>query len=128
MFPAELKREIKIMIIGAAVLCIIMYGVFAAFGHYGLDVILGTVLGYIVCTGNYLLLAVTVQKAVDTEDKKRANTMLSASHTVRFILIILIEIIAFKLPGINGIAAVIPLLFPRIVLMFTPKIVKRDSK
>ncbi len=122
MFPADLKKEIIIMIIGAAILCVIMYGAFAAFGHYGLDVVLGTILGYIVCTGNYLLLAVTVQKAVDTQDKKRANVLLSVSHTVRFILIIVIEIIAFKLPGINGIAAVIPLLFPRIVLLFAPKI------
>lgn len=119
MLSNELKREIKVVSIGTAILCLVMYGVFAAFGHYGLPVILGTVLGYILCTGNFVLLAISVQKAVDSEDPKTAKKYMGISQTVRFALIFAVGLIGFKLPVLNGYAVLIPLVFTRMVIMFT---------
>ena len=96
-----------------------MYGAFAAFGYYGLPEILGTVLGYLLCTGNFVLLAISVQKAVDSEDPKAAKKYMGISQTIRFALIFAVGLIGFKLPVFNGYAVLVPLVFTRMVIMFT---------
>ncbi len=119
MISNDLKREVKVVAIGTAILCLIMYGVFAAFGYYGLDVALGTLVGYLLCTGNFLLLALSVQKAVDSEDPNAAKKYMGISQAVRFALIFAVGLIGFKLPIFNGYAVLIPLVFTRLVIMFT---------
>ena len=119
MLSKELKREVKVVSVGTAILCLIMYGVFAALGKYGVDTIIGTVIGYFLCTGNFFLLALSVQKAVNKGEESYAKKSMAISQAVRFLLIFAVGFIGFKLPIINGYAVVIPLIFTRLVIMFT---------
>ena len=87
MLSKEIKREVKVVAIGTAVMCLIMYGVFAAMGYYGLDTILGTLIGWALCTGNFFLLALSVQKAVGPGDAKHAKKVMGTSQAIRFLII-----------------------------------------
>lgn len=105
------------MLIGLLILGVIMYGVFAAFGHYDLTVVLGALLGVAAAFANFAVLGMSVQKAVD-KDAGGARISMASSYTLRMLMIAAVVVFAIKSPYINYLAAIIPLIFPRIVIMF----------
>ena len=85
------------------------YGYYVPFDY---KVILGGIGGFIVAVGNFLWMAVTVQKVTSTEDEKLARQIMGASYRNRILARILWGILAFALPVFNGAAGIVPLVFP----------------
>ena len=104
---------------------ILMQAVFLIFSKWDYTVLLGNLLGLIVAVGNFFLMAYTVQKAVE-KDEKGAKSTMKLSQTGRLFALLIISIIGYLLPVFNTIALVIPYLFPRIAVALSP-IFKKDK-
>ena len=84
------------------------------------SVILGNLVGYIAAVGNFLLMALTVQKAVGQEPKDASNRM-RLSPMLKMLLLFVNALVAYlidtKVGCFNIIALVIPFFFPRIAVI-----------
>lgn len=118
MFSDDTKREIKKIGIGNVILSAVMIAVFAALGKFDVKVLCGTLLGAGYAFMNFVLLAISVQKAAFSLPKTAQGKM-GLSYSLRYVLTGIIVIMAIKLPVFNYVAAVIPLLFPRITITVT---------
>ena len=135
-----IRQETLRMAIGVAILTVLMLGVYLILGIMTFEVVLGAVLGTAVAVGNFFLMAMSVQKAAElmngvqlppeevgedgeTVDKPlspeatKARQKMQLSYTGRMLLTVVFAIIALLVPAIHPVAALIPLLFPRIVIM-----------
>ena len=98
-----------------------MVGVFAALGKFEWNVLWGALVGWLVISLNHLFLGITVSNAADRAEKgetKAAQNMVSLSSTVRLVCMGGAVVLAIML-GANAVAAALPLLFARPVLMVT---------
>ena len=132
MIHIESKNKIDSVVIketlyiGAWVLIFsaIMEAVFLAIGKWDYTVLLGNLLGIVAAVGNFLLMGLTVQSALDKEAKDAKNFM-KLSQTMRVLLLFVIAVVAYVVPVFNVLAAVIPYLFPRFAIAFRP-LIKKD--
>lgn len=98
-----------------------MVGVFAALGKFEWNVLWGALVGWLAISLNHLFLGITVSNAADRAEKgetKAAQNMVSLSSTVRLFCMGGAVVLAIML-GANAVAAALPLLFARPVLMVT---------
>ena len=71
------------------ILSVLMQGVFLIVGKWHIRVLLGNFLGFVAAVANFFAMAMTVQTAVD-KDEKRAKAYVKISHTVRFACLIVV--------------------------------------
>lgn len=117
-------RETRYIAGVTIVLSVIMEAVFLIIGMWSYKVLLGNILGAAVAVTNFLLMGITVQKAVLKEEKDAA-TLMKLSQTLRNMMLLIAAVLAIVLPFINPVAAIIPLFFPRIAIALIPL---RDRK
>lgn len=117
------KKETTFMAIGCAVCCVVTVLVFALLHvffpetvPFDYKVILGTVLGSAVATGNFFWMAVTVQKVSACEDDDKAKSIMRTSFRYRTLAQLVWGVAAIFVPFINTVAGIVPLFFPGIVI------------
>lgn len=120
-------RETKRIAVGVFSMLAIMLIVYAALGRFSLAVLLGGLIGALYAVLNFLLLGMTVQKVADMreENEELARMQMKSSYNMRMVIMILLIVVAFALPFVDGLACMIPMLFPRLtifVLQLTGKI------
>ena len=120
-------RETKRIAVGVFSMLAIMLVVYAALGRFSLAVVLGGLIGALYAVLNFLLLGMTVQKVADMreENEELARMQMKSSYNMRMVIMILLIVVAFALPFVDGLACMIPMLFPRLtifVLQLTGKI------
>ncbi|MDD7173857.1 MAG: ATP synthase subunit I [Clostridiales bacterium] len=120
-------RETKRIAVGVFSMLAIMLIVYAAMGRFSLAVVLGGLIGALYAVLNFLLLGMTVQKVADMreENEELARMQMKSSYNMRMVIMILLIVVAFALPFVDGLACMIPMLFPRLtifVLQLTGKI------
>lgn len=86
-------------------------------GKWDYTVLLGNLLTGVMGTFNFLLLGVTVQKALDSQDQKYAKNLMKASQGLRLLMMAVVAILGATLPCFNLWATLIPLLFPRLAMV-----------
>lgn len=106
------------------ILSILMEAVFLIIGMWSYKVLIGNLLGAGVAVANFLLMGITVQNAVQ-KDEKDAASLMKVSQMLRNLMLLITALLAFLLPFINPAAAIIPLFFPRIAIFLIPV---RDRK
>ena len=107
----SIKKDIRGIIGGSALLCALMCAVYFALGKFTSGVLFGAVLAMIFITVNYLYLASSVSKALEMgEDGAR---YIQKSYGGRLLLHIACGALAYLLPFVDTAAGIIPLLFPR---------------
>lgn len=116
MFSDAIKKELLNMAIGIIILTILMLVAFSLLGYLDIAVIYGALLGSGFAFLNFTLLGLSVQIAADSKPNK-AQGALGLSYAVRFLLTGIVVYIGIKLPVFNYVAVVIPLVFPRIVIL-----------
>lgn len=121
--PTVLK-ETRFVSVVALILSAIMQAVFLIIGKWDYTVLLGNILGYIACVGNFLLMGLTVQSAVVKEEKEAKNLM-KVSQSARTFGLFLIALVGYLVPIFNLICVVIPFLFPRIAISLRPILKKK---
>ena len=121
-----MKKDIFQVILGSAVLCVVMNIVFFAIGKFDYTVVLGTLLG-LFCAGlNFIFLAFSLTKSL--EKGAKASGYMGVCYLIRLAFIGAVVVFAIKSPYTNYVAAVIPLVFPRIVITFLQGIMKYKNK
>lgn len=116
--PVVVKETIYIALF-SFILSILFQAIFLIIGKWNYTVLLGNVLGYVAAVGNFLILGLSVQKAVEL-DEKDAKARLKVSQSFRMLFLFIIAIIGYAVPVFSTLAVVIPYLFPRIAIALRP--------
>lgn len=136
---------------GVLLLTAVMLAVFAALGQMDVTVILGALWGAGFSVLNFFLMGLAVQAATEmpveptaspadkeeavedaqqeqplAEDAKRIKRKIQLSYTLRMMMMVLAGVIALAAPCFHTIAAVLPMLFPRIVILFQGILNKKE--
>ena len=121
--PAS-RREIKRIAIGTIILDVLMIAAFALLGLLGilsfqpLSVILAAVIGALIAIGSFTVLCITVQQAVEIEDRKKMQAKFQLSYNIRMVVQAVWVVICFFVPWLNIFAGAIPLAFPKLTILY----------
>jgi len=116
---ATVKRETLYIAKLVVLLSVLMQAVFLVIGRWDYKVLLGNVLSGSVAVLNFLLMGITVQKAVTKEEKEAKDTM-KLSQNLRTMMLFITAVIGLVVPCFNIFAVLIPLFFPRIAVSLRP--------
>ena len=124
MDPA-VKKETGYIAVWVAVLSLVMEAVFLLIRKWDLSVLFGNIGGAAAAVGNFFLMALiatrAVERAVEKGKPEEAAARVKATATVRLLGCALVCVILIAVFKTNVYATLIPLLFPRIGIMFWPK-------
>lgn len=120
------KKETLYIALSVLVLSALMQAVFLIIRRWDLTVLLGNALGYAGTVLNFFLMALTVQNAVEKEEKEAKN-FLKVSQALRLLMLFVMLVIAFAFKCFNIIAVILPLFFTRIAIYLRSAIVKKEG-
>ena len=112
-------QQTAVIAAGELICSAVMVGVFAALGHFQMNVLWSALAGSVLTSLNYFFMAATVSVAADRAERgdvQQAQKMVQLSSTVRLIVLAVSLFAGIKL-GANTVALLLPLLFERPVLM-----------
>jgi hypothetical protein len=110
------RKETGYIALWTLILSVLMEAVFLILRKWNLPVLFGNLLGGGAAIGNFLLMGMTLTRALTMEQKKAKMTAI-ISQIGRYLLLALAMVLGFKLPFLNPWATLIPLLFPRFAIM-----------
>ncbi len=127
-------KETRYIAVWTAILSGIMQAVFLIIGRWNLTVLLGNAFGGTIAVLNFLLMGVTVQRAI-AQSRDDADFSMRFSQIMRNFMLLAAAVLALTLPIFNPAAAIIALFFPRIAIALIPfrdknshkKVVKTDE-
>ncbi len=105
---------------------VLMQAVFLIIGQWDITVLLGNLVGLCAAVGNFLLLGITVQKALGQEAEE-AKKCIKLSQMARTLLLFVIALVGYFVPCFDVFALVIPYLFPRLAIALLPILRKEAS-
>ncbi len=110
------KKETGHIALGTAVGVAIMLAVFALLGRFNAGVLASGILGGGIAVGNFFLLGLTVQKISNDGNEERGRKWMQFSYNMRMLIMVVWLIIAFAVPFLNWVAALLPMLLPRLTI------------
>ena len=119
------KKETLYVACWVVLLSLVMEAAFLILRKWDFSVLLGNLGGAAIALGSFFLLAVTVSKAVAQGQPEEAARRVKASAGLRLLGSALLCVVLIAVFHTNVYATVIPLLFPRIGLMFRPAVDRR---
>lgn len=133
--------ETRKMALGVGVLTVLMIAVFLIIRQFDYTVLLGATLGFAAAVGNFFLMALTVQKVTGdmpalpkrdeaeteetgeeekeqplSDEAKQAGKRMQLSFLLRMLMLGGVAALAVTAPVFHPWAALLPMLFPRIVI------------
>lgn len=130
MDPA-VRKETGYIAVWVILLSLVMEAVFLLLRKWDLSVLFGNIGGAAVAVGNFFLMALIATRAVDRAVKngkpEEAMTRVKATAMVRLLGCALLCVILIAVFKTNVYATLIPMLFPRIGIMFWPKFNKNQA-
>ena len=120
--PAS-RQELKRIAVGSAVCAVLEIALFwllsvFGIGRFSYRIVTGTVGGTLMGILNFALMCLMIQHATGIADEKLMKAKVRGSYNLRKIIQILWVVAAFLIPGINVLAAAIPLFFPNVVIYY----------
>ena len=112
------KQETLYIGIWTVILSVMMQSVFLIIGKWDYTVLLGNILSGALAIANFFFIGITVQIAIAKNDEKEAKKVIRLSQSLRMLLIFVIVVLGVVLPVFNMWTSIIPLLFPRIAIIF----------
>ena len=106
--------ETRHIAIGVLLADIVMCIVFLLLGQFDYTVVLGTLWGSVFAVGNFFFMGLGVQKAMDMEDG--AKRYMQKNYALRMCACVAGMAVGVKAPVFHSIAALIPFLFPKLVI------------
>ena len=119
-------KETKYIAAWVLILSALMQAVFLIIDKWDYSVLLGNLLSAAVSVLNFFLMGLSIQKALQKDEKEAKNT-LKLSQTYRTILLLIVAVLGGVLSCFNLWAVMIPLLFPRIAIVFRPMFDKNKT-
>ena len=109
-------KETRYIALFSCVLSLFMQAIYLIIlRRFDYTVLLGNLLGLLIGTGNFLLMGIGVQKAVE-KDADDAKKVLRFSQTARFFGIFALTAAGVLIKCFDPIALIIPIFFPRIAV------------
>ena len=117
------KKEIKRIAVGTAACDVLMIaGLFLlsqfGIGTFSYRIFLGALGGSIIAILNFTIMCLTIQKAVDIDEKKQMKAFIQGSYNGRLLLQAGWIVVAFVVPHLHVVAAAVPLLFPNLTIFY----------
>ena len=118
------RKELKRITIGTLVCDAIMIAGLFLLSQLGVGtfditrILLGAVFGSAVAILNFAILCLTVQSAVEIENKRKMKARFQLSYNIRLVVQALWVVAAFLIPQIHFVAGAAPVLFPNVVLVY----------
>lgn len=109
----SIVKETKRIAAGTVIMLVVMLAVYAVLGKFTVGVLLGGLLGSAYAIFNFFMLGMTLQKAASMSDQQMAHMKVRSSYSTRMIGMLILAVVAFALPFVEGIPCLIALLFPR---------------
>lgn len=109
----SIVKETKRIAAGTIIMLVVMLAVYAVLGKFTVGVLLGGLLGSAYAIFNFFMLGMTLQKAASMTDQQMAHMKVRSSYSTRMIGMLILAVVAFALPFVEGIPCLIALLFPR---------------
>lgn len=112
-------KETKYITGAVIIFSIFMQLIFIGLEKWDITVLLGNLLSGIVAILNFLLMGITIQKVVSSNDGNSRN-VIRLSESLRTLMLLLAMTLGVALPCFNTVTALVPLFFPRIAIIFRP--------
>lgn len=114
------KKETLYILFCSVIFSALMQSVFLICGFWSLRVLFGNVLGAAAAVLNFFLLGLSVQNALEKEEKE-IKMQMKASQRLRTLMLLAVVLIAYLIPNVfNLLAVVIPYFFPRLAIALRP--------
>ena len=81
-------------------------------------ILLGAACGSLVAILNFAILCITVQSAVEIENKRKMKARFQMSYNIRLVLQAGWVVACFAIPQIHFVAGAAPILFPNVVIFY----------
>ena len=107
-------------------LSLFMQSVFLVISKWDYTVLLGNLLSGAAVILNYFLIGITVQRALEKDEKDAKSTM-KLSQLYRFLFLFAVIILGVLLPCFNTWASIIPVFFPRFAIALRSLLGKKNS-
>lgn len=124
-------HETRTVALGMVICSAAMVILFALLGKYDTTVLLGAVVGSLLATGNFFLMALGTTLAADkavNQDVKGGQALIQMSYLGRMLGLFLILALCAKSGKCNVLALVIPLLFVRPILTIAELFKKKGGQ
>ena len=122
---ATVKKETLFIAAFTLIFSAIMELVFLLLDYWNYKVVLGNLLGFTAAVLNFFLMGYTVQEAVLLEEKD-AKKKVKLSQSLRTLMLVAFAAVGCVFKCFNPIAVLLPLLFPRIAILFRPLFKNND--
>lgn len=116
---AVVLKETRYIAFFVLLFSLCLQSVFLIIGKWDYTVLLGNLLGALSAVLNFLFMGITIQNAVEKEEKE-AKTAMKVSSTYRNLFILIITVIGIVLKCFNTVSVIVPLFFPRIAIAIKP--------
>ena len=116
-------KETRYVFFVSLILSLIMQAAFLISGYWNHTFIWGNILGFAASVGNFLLMGLTVQKAIGKEEKE-IKKLVQFSQSGRLFILLIVALIANFVSVFSLLATVIPYIFPRIAVTVRPLFIK----
>lgn len=121
--PAS-RKEIARVSVGTLVCDVIMIAVLFLLSQFGMGkfelfrILLGAACGSVVAVLNFTILCLTVQSAVEIENKRKMKARFQLSYNIRLVLQAVWVVACYLIPQIHFVAGAAPILFPNVVIFW----------
>lgn len=118
------RKEITRISVGTLICDAIMVAALFLLSQFGIGkfefsrILLGAVCGSIVAVLNFTILCLTVQSAVEIENKRKMKARFQLSYNIRLVLQAIWVVACFLIPQIHFVAGAAPILFPNVVIFY----------
>lgn len=118
------RKEITRITIGTLICDGIMIAALFLLSQFGIGtfeigrILLGAVCGSLVAVVNFTILCLTVQSAVEIENKRKMKARFQLSYNIRLVLQALWVVACFLIPQVHFVAGAAPILFPNVVIFY----------
>lgn len=122
---ATVRKETLFIAAFTLIFSAVMELVFLLLGYWSYKVALGNLLGFTAAVLNFFLMGYTVQQAV-LLDEEGARKKIRLSQSLRMLMLVGFAAVGCIFKCFNPIAVLLPLLFPRIAILFRPLFKQND--
>lgn len=118
------RKEIKRIAVGTLACDGIMIAGLFLLSQFGIGkfepgrILLGAVCGSIVAIANFTILCLTVQSAVEIENKRKMKARFQLSYNIRMVVQAGWVVLSFLIPQIHFVAGAAPVLFPNVTILY----------
>ena len=123
---AVVWQETGYIAVWVAIFSALLQAAFLMLKQWDYTVLLGNLLTGSVGILNFFLIGITVQKALDKDEKEAKGTM-KLSQTYRFLFLAVTVVVGIATPVFHNWAVIIPVFFPRVAIALRPLFDKKGA-